>query len=152
MTEYETVIQEAEGEASTGQYKEAYNTLGRALALGGPDDQECRRRRGTYAYQVGHNRLDRLTGSTPAAAGLRGPNAAAGLRGPNAVKETLIKAGCWLARAEAYLLSASEGAGDDARGPIDQDLAQTKEEQERFRQLCRQLDIDLFSSGPAAPA
>lgn len=152
MTEYETVIQEAEGEASTGQYKEAYNTLGRALALGGPDDQECRRRRGTYAYQVGHNRLDRLTESTPAAAGLRGPSAAAGLRGPNAVKETLIKAGCWLARAEAYLLSASEGAGDDARGPIDQDLAQTKEEQERFRQLCRQLDIDLFSSGPAAPA
>jgi hypothetical protein len=152
MTEYETVIQEAEGEASTGQYKEAYNTLGRALALGGPDDQECRRRRGTYAYQVGHNRLDRLTESTPAGTGLRGPNAAAGLRGPNAVKETLIKAGCWLARAEAYLLSASEGAGDDARGPIDQDLAQTKEEQERFRQLCRQLDIDLFSSGPAAPA
>ena len=144
MNEYEAVMQEAEGEASTGRFKDAYNTLGRALWLGGPQDQECRRRRGTYAFHVGHSRLDRVAeSSTP---GQPGPDAAPDLRGPNALKETLIKAGCWLARAEAYLLSASEGADDDARGDIEQDLERTKEEQERFRQLCRELDIDLFSS------
>lgn len=144
MTEYEAVIREAEGEASTGRYKDAYNTLGRALWLGGPDDRECRRRRGTYAYCVGHNRLD----------GLADASTDADLRDPNAMgmKETLIKAGCWLARAEAYLLSAAEGAGDDLRRDIERDLERTKEEQERFRRLCRELDIDLFSSGsPPSP-
>jgi hypothetical protein len=146
MTEYEAVIQEAESEASTGRYKDAYNTLGRALALGGPYDHECRRRRGTYAYQVGHIRLDQLTESSASTAG------PPPLQGPNRVRETLIKAGCWLARAEAYLLSAAEGVGDDGRSAIEEDLEQTKAEQERFRQLCRHLDDDLFSTGRAPPA
>ena len=147
MTEYEAVIQEAEGEASTGRYKDAYNTLGRALWLGGPKDQECRWRRGMYAYQVGHRRLDELAeSSTPE---VHAANAAPTPGGPNRVKEMLIKAGCWLARAEAYLISAAESAIGEARGGIEQDLVRTKEEQERFRQLCRDLDIDLFLARPS---
>src|SRR2546423_10392561 len=93
MTEYEAVIEAAEAEASGGRYKDAYNILGKALALGGPADQKCRYRRGAYALRVADSRLNALPESQT----------------PN---ETLIKAGCWLARSEAYLLSAGEDVAD----------------------------------------
>ncbi len=125
MTEYEAVIQEAEGEASRGQYKEAYNTLAKALWLGGPADQECRYRRGVYAYRVARSRLNSLGESSAPA-------------------QTLIKAGCWLSRSEAYLTSASEGVDEVEQERIKLDIERTKKEQDRFRQLCRELDIDLF--------
>ncbi len=125
MTEYEAVIEEAEGEASRGQYKEAYNTLARALWLGGPADQQCRYRRGVYAYRVARSRLNSLGESSKPA-------------------QTLIKAGCWLSRSEAYLSSASEGVDEVEQERIRLDIDRTKKEQERFRQLCRELNIDLF--------
>ena len=127
MTEYEAVIDAAEQEASGGNYKDAYNTLGKALALGGPDDRECRYRRGAYALRVAHSRLD-------------------GLPESRAPKETLIKAGCWLARSEAYLLSASEGVAEPEVRRIERDLQHAKEQQDRFRELCRELDTELFGS------
>ncbi|MDQ4097131.1 MAG: hypothetical protein M3144_04605 [Actinomycetota bacterium] len=131
MTEYEAVISTAQDEASRGRYKEAYNTLARALWLGGPSDQECRHRRGLYAYEVAHSRLDTLSESpTP--------------------EETLIKAGCWLSRSEAYLMSAAEGVDDTTREKIERELARTKQEQDRFRQLCRDLNLDVFVAATEA--
>ena len=130
MTEYETVIQTAEREAEQSRYKDAYNTLGRALNIGGDADRECRYRRGVYALRVGQSRLD--TFQNGAGSG-----------------QTLIKAACWLSRSEAYLLSAKEGASDDEVGRIDADLAETKEAQERFRKLCRTSRLSLFGDdGP----
>ena len=125
MTEYEAVIHEAEDEAGRGRYKEAYNRLARALWLGGPEDQECRYRRGLYAYKVARSRLDDFE------------------KAP-VPKHMLIKAGCWLARSEAYLSSSAEGVDPKRRDEILEDLARTSEEQERFRRLCRGLSEDLF--------
>ena len=125
MTEYETVIQTAESEADQGRYKDAYNTLGLALNIGGDADRECRYRRGVYALNVGHSRLDTFE---------EGPGSG----------QTLIKAGCWLSRAEAYLLSAREGASDDEVKRIDGDLEETKGAQERFRHLCRTSKLAIF--------
>ena len=103
-----------------------HDILGKALALGGPADQECRYRRGAYALRVADGRLNALPESqTP--------------------KETLIKAGCWLARSEAYLLSAAEGVAEPDAHRISRDLQQAKEQQDRFRELCRQLDTGLFA-------
>ncbi len=125
MTEYETVIQVAEDEADDGLYKDAYNTLGRALNIGGDADRECRYRRGVYALRVGHSRLDTFE---------KGEGSG----------QTLIKAGCWLSRSEAYLLSAKEGASDDELRRIDEDLDEAKQAQERFRNLCRTSKLAIF--------
>lgn len=125
MTEYEAAIQEAEGAAARGWYKEAYNTLAKALWIGGPADQECRYRRGVYAYEVAHSRLNDLDQTSSPA-------------------KTLIKVSCWLSRSEAYLESASEGVDEVEQERIKRDIDRTMQEQERFRQLCRELDIDLF--------
>lgn len=125
MTEYEAVIRTAECEAEKGQYKEAYNTLGQVLEYGGPQDRDCRYRRGKYALQVSHMRLDHIEDAPDS--------------------RMLIKAACWLARSEAYLTSATEGASDAERRAIEDDLARTKEEQQRFRRLCKEIGLDLFS-------
>jgi hypothetical protein len=131
VTEYEAVISAAEDEAARGRYKEAYNTLARALWLGGPADQECRHRRGVYAYEVAHSRLDHIReSSTP--------------------EETLVKAGCWLSRSEAYLMSAAEGVDDTTREEIERELERTKQEQDRFRQLCRDFNLDVFVAATEA--
>lgn len=126
VAEYQAVIETAEGEASRGRYKEAYNALARALWLGGPADQDIRYRRGLYAYRVARGRLD-------------------GLESSPSPKQTLIKAGCWLARSEAYLSSAAEGVPGRRSEDIIEDLRRTKEEQERFRTLVRQLGDGLFT-------
>ena len=125
MTEYETVIQTAEDEADQGLYKEAYNTLGQALNIGGQADRECRYRRGVYALRVGHSRLDTFEKG-------------------EGTGQTLIKAGCWLSRSEAYLLSAKEGASEDERLQIDEDLEDVGDAQGRFRELCRTSKLAIF--------
>lgn len=125
MGEYEAVIETAEKEAAQGRYKDAYNALARAMWLGGPADQEVRYRRGLYAYNVARSRLDDFERST-------------------LPKKMLIKAGCWLARSEAYLSSAAEGVPEVPAATIRADLARTKEQQERFRRLARDLGGDLF--------
>lgn len=125
MTEYETVIQAAEDEADKGLYKDAYNTLGQALNIGGDADRECRYRRGLYALWVGHSRLDTFE---------KGEGSG----------QTLIKASCWLSRSEAYLLSAKEGASDDELRQISEELEEAKDAQERFRKLCRTSKLAIF--------
>ncbi len=125
MTEYETVIHDAEAEADRGLYKEAYNTLGRALTIGGPYDRECKHRRGVWALRVGQSRLDTFENGSGSG-------------------QTLIKAGNWLSRSEAYLLSAKEGASDDELKQIGADLEETKEAQERFRKLSRTSKLAIF--------
>jgi hypothetical protein len=127
VTEYEAVFQAADHEAADGHYKEAYNTLARALTIGGPDDQRCRYQRGVYAFRVADSRLEEFRQSpTP--------------------KLTLIKAGCWLSRSEAYLLSAGEDAGEAERRRVESDLERTREKQDLFRELCREFGTDLFMS------
>lgn len=127
MSEYDVVLKEAEDEAARGRFKDAYNLLAHAPWSGEPADRECRYRRGLYAYEVAHSRLNDFRDSpTP--------------------KLTLIKAGCWLSRSEAYLTSASEDITDAERADIEQRLRRTEEEQRRFRELCREFADDLFVS------
>ena len=126
VSEYQTVFRAAKQEAEKGDYKEAYNALGQVLEHEGPEDHECRHLRGKYALQVGQLRLDNL-GDAPDRS------------------QTLIKAACWLARSEAYLMSATEGASGAECQAIQADLSRNREQQERFRQLCREVGLDLFS-------
>jgi hypothetical protein len=127
VVEYEAIIRQADAEASTGRYKEAYNLLGRGPWRGAPQDQDVRYRRGRYAYEVAHQRLDDFQRSpTP--------------------KLTLIKAGCWLARSEAYLSSATETSDNDERRAVEADLQRTEREQERFRALAAEFGESLFVS------
>jgi hypothetical protein len=123
MTEYESLIRTAEQEAAQGRHKEAYNLLGRAITISGPDDWLCRYRRGVYALQVAHTRLDRAEQS--------------GLPDP-----TLVKAGNWLSRAEAYLMSAAEQGSADDRAEIEGHLLDVRREEERFRRLWRSTPVD----------
>ena len=131
MAEYQAAIEAAEDEASRGRYKEAYNALARAMWLGGPSDQEVRYRRGLYAYNVARSRLDDFERST--------------VPKSTVPKKMLIKAGCWLARSEAYLSSAAEGVPGRRSEDILEDLGRTKEEQDRFRSLVRRLGNGLFT-------
>ena len=126
VAEYQAVMETAEDEASHGRYKEAYNALARAMWLGGPAEQEVRYRRGLYAYNVARRRLDDYERTAQP-------------------KKTLIKAGCWLARSEAYLSSAAEGVPGRRSEDILEDLGRTKQEQDRFRSLVRRLGNGLFT-------
>lgn len=126
VKEYEEVVQRADAEAAEGRFKEAYNLLG-----GGPwgtdGDQELRYKRGLYAFNVAHERLDEFQSSP-------------------SPKDTLIKAGCWLARSEAYLLSAAEGANASTRSQVEADVERTRQEQDRFRALAKAFGEALFIS------
>jgi len=124
---YADLVRQAETEVSRGRYKEAYNVLGRAPWRGAPEDQDARYRRGHYAYEVAHQRLDEFRASP-------------------SPKMTLIKAGCWLARAEAYLSSAAEAADEATRRRIEDEIRRTKQEQERFRELADEFGERLFLS------
>ena len=125
MTEYESVIETAEDEAAKGRFKEAYNTLSRAMLLGGARDREIRYLRGICALNVGRVRMDHFEDQSES-------------------PRTLIKAGCWLARAEAYLASAREGASAEEVDQIEAHLEATKHQQERFRRLAHASTIDVF--------
>ncbi len=121
------LMRSADEEAARGQYKDAYNLLGRGSWRGAAEDQDLRYRRGRYAYEVAHERLDEFRDSA-------------------SPKLTLIKAGCWLARSEAYLSSAAEGADGATRRKAEDDIERTKQEQDRFRELCDEFGENLFLS------
>ena len=114
MTDYDAAIEAAEQEAADHHYKEAYNSLGGALRIGGPRDWECRYRRGVYALRVAQTRLDALEAD------------------PDADIE-LSKVACWLSRAQAYLMSSSEQASPDQLEEIGGHLDRLGAEQKRFR-------------------
>ena len=114
MTDYDAAIRAAEDEAGDLRYKDAYNTLGGALRIGGPRDWECRYRRGVYALRVAQTRLDSLQ------------------EDPDA-DVNLSKVACWLSRAQAYLMSSSEQASDEQLDEIADHLERLRAEQERFR-------------------
>ncbi|MFN2607641.1 MAG: hypothetical protein ABR511_07045 [Acidimicrobiales bacterium] len=116
MNDYDSILRAADDLAAHRRYKEAYNTLGQALCIGGPADWECRFRRGKFALQVARERLDELEES-----------------GQQGV--ALGKAACWLSRSEAYLMSASEQASGSELEAIQDHLATVRQEQERFRRL-----------------
>lgn len=114
MTDYDAAIQTAEDEAAEHRYKEAYNTLGGALRIGGPRDWECRYRRGVYALRVAQSRLDTLE------------------EDPDA-EVVLSKVACWLSRSQAYLTSSSEQASAEQLDEIGGHLESLRAEQDRFR-------------------
>jgi len=122
--EYEDVLRRADAEAAEGRYKEAYNLLG-----GGPwgtdGDRELRYKRGLYAFNVARERLSEFQGAPSR-------------------KLTLVKAGCWLARSEAYLSSAAEEGDEETRRQVAGDIERTMREQERFRALAQGFDEALF--------
>lgn len=113
--DYDAAIETAQKEAADHQYKEAYNTLGTALRIGGPRDWEVRYRRGVYALRVAQARLDRLD------------------EFPDR-NVALSKIASWLSRAQAYLLSSSEQASGDQLAQIADHLQCLQAEQDRFRQ------------------
>ncbi len=114
MTDYDAAIEAAEHEAADHRYKEAYNSLGGALRIGGPRDCECRYRRGVYALQVARSRLDTLDADAEA-------------------EVNLSKVACWLSRSQAYLMSSSEQASAEQLDEIADHLERLRAEQERFR-------------------
>ena len=114
MTDYDAALQAAEDEAADHRYKDAYNTLGGALRIGGPRDWECRYRRGVYALRVAQARLDTLQDDADA-------------------DVDLSKVACWLSRSQAYLMSSSEEAFPDQLERISGHLESLEAEQERFR-------------------
>ena len=114
MTDYDATIRAAEDEAADHRYKDAYNTLGGALRIGGPRDSECRYRRGVYALRVAQTRLDTLD------------------ENPDA-EVALSKVACWLSRSQAYLMSSSEQASGEQLDEIAGHLESVRAEQDRFR-------------------
>ncbi len=118
MSDYDAAIKAAEDEAAERRYKEAYNTLGGALRLGGPRDWECRYRRGVYALRVAQTRLDTLE------------------EDPDADVD-LSKVACWLSRSQAYLTSSSEQASAQQLEEIAGHLETVRAEQDRFRDRWR---------------
>jgi hypothetical protein len=114
VTDYDAAIRAAEDEAAEHRYKEAYNTLGGALRIGGPRDWECRYRRGVYALRVAQTRLDALE------------------EDPDA-DVVLSKVACWLSRSQAYLMSSSEQASAEQLEEIADHLESLRAEQHRFR-------------------
>lgn len=124
---HDELLQSAEELASKGNYKDAYNLLARGPWQGGDEDRLFRHRRGVYAYNVAHERLNQFERAHQS-------------------KRTLVKAGCWLARSTAYLDSAAEDAPEPEREEIAGEIHRTHQEADRFRQLCRQFGVDLFVS------
>ena len=114
MTDYEAAIEAAAKEAADRRYKDAYNTLGHALRIGGPRDWECRYRRGVYALRVAQTRLDTIEDAPDRS-------------------QALNKIACWLSRSQAYLTSSSEQASAEQLNQIAAHLETLRAEEERFR-------------------
>ncbi|HWC10509.1 MAG TPA: hypothetical protein VG455_04725 [Acidimicrobiales bacterium] len=114
VTDYDAAIRAAEEEAADHRFKDAYNTLGTALSIGGPRDRECRYRRGVYALRVAQTRLDALD-DTPDRS------------------RALNKIACWLSRSQAYLTSSGEQASPEDLARIARDLERLGAEKDRFR-------------------
>ena len=114
MTDYDASIEAAGEQAADHRYKDAYNTLGGALRIGGRRDWECRYRRGVYALRVAQTRLDTLADNPDA-------------DGP------LSKIACWLSRSQAYLMSSSEEASANQLDEIAGYLEDLRAQQDRFR-------------------
>jgi hypothetical protein len=115
VSDYEATIRTAAEEAADHRYKDAYNTLGRALRIGGPRDWECRYRRGVYALCVAQARLDNLEDMPDR-------------------DLALSKIACWLSRSQAYLMSSSEQASAEQLDQIADYLETLRAEEERFRE------------------
>lgn len=114
MNDYEAAIEAAAEEAAEHRYKEAYNTLGHALRIGGQRDWECRYRRGVYALRVAQARLDALDDAPDRS-------------------RALNKIACWLSRSQAYLMSSSEQASAEQLAQITDHLESVRAEENRFR-------------------
>ncbi len=117
MTGSEDLIALADDDYCHSRFKDAHIKYGRAFD-GGPRDDYCRRMRGMCSRRVAEERLRKAEGQPPAAR-----------------QAFLQQAARWLAKAEANLDSALEGAGEEERALIRLEQARTEEAIARFMQM-----------------
>ncbi len=116
MTGSEELIALADDDYCHSRFKEAHIKYGRAFA-GGPRDDYCRRMRGMCSRRVAEERLRKAEEQ------------------PARRQAFLQQAARWLAKAEANLDSALEGAEDEERAVIRLEQARTEEAVARFMEL-----------------
>ena len=116
MTGSEELIALADDDYCHSRFKDAHIKYGRAFD-GGANDNYCRRIRGMCSRRVAEERLQKAEDQP-------------GLR-----QSFLQQAARWLAKAEANLDSALEGADDDERALIRLEQARTEEAIARFMEM-----------------
>lgn len=116
-TEAEDFLAAADDDYRQRRYKEAHIGYGRALSRGSPREQYCRQMRGTCSRRVAEQRLAKAV-------------ADAGTR-----QQFLVQAARWLAKAEANLDSALEGADPGQEGHIRLEQALTEDLMAEFMTL-----------------
>lgn len=115
---YDGLLARADAALAAGEFKEASLDFGRALAVGGPRDRYCRHMRGVCSRRVGEQRMGKAEEQ------------------PDRRSSFLDQAARWLAKSEANLESALEGADDPVRAEIRLEQALTEEALARYLRMC----------------
>lgn len=118
MRTYHDLISAADALRDRQELKDAHITYGEALAIGGDRDQYCRRMRGICSRQVAEQRLQKAVDQ------------------PECRRQFLDQAARWLAKSEAYLDAALEGASEADQGRIRLEQAATEDAIGRFVAMC----------------
>lgn len=116
MTGSDQLIASADEDYGSNRFKDAHIKYGQALD-NGPRDNYCRQMRGICSRRVAEERLRKAEDD------------------PGRRQAFLQQAARWLAKAEANLESALEGAGDKERGAIRLEQARTEEAIARFMEM-----------------
>lgn len=116
-TEAEDFLAVADDDYRQQRFKEAHIGYGRALSRGTPRQQYCRQMRGACSRRIAEQRLAKAI-------------ADAGSR-----RQFLVQAARWLAKAEANLDSALEGADEAQQGHIRLEQALNEELMAEFMTL-----------------
>ena len=116
MTGSEELIALADDDYCHSRFKDAHIKYGKAFD-DGVHDNYCRRMRGMCSRRVAEERLGKAEAQ------------------PARRQSFLQQAARWLAKAEANLDSALEGAGDDERALIRMEQARTEEAIARFMEM-----------------
>lgn len=118
MSTYQDLIAEADALREADRFKDAHITYGKALAVGGERDGYCRHMRGVCSRRVAEERLQKAVDH------------------PDQRSDYLDQAARWLAKAEAYLDAAFEGAPPAEAARIHLERALTDEAIARFMKMC----------------
>lgn len=117
MSDSENFIALADVDFGQGLFKEAHISYGKALSRGTERETYCRQMRGMCSRRVAEQRLGKAQDDA-------------------ASREAfLVQSARWLAKAEANLESALEGADPVLRGTIRREQALTEELMARFMQM-----------------
>jgi hypothetical protein len=118
VSTYHDLISAADGLFHRQEFKDAHITYGEALASGGDRDPYCRRMRGISSREVAEQRLQKAVDQ------------------PDQRRQFLDQAARWLAKSEAYLDAALEGASEADHTRIRLEQARTEEAMGRFVAMC----------------